>query len=91
MPAEPVADTGKVSGLAVRNTSRNRSLVSSRRAMKSGSRWPRTGRPKALMTCGYGFPGPGPMRMRSACDMAVILNEVPLLVGNFFPVEKISR
>ena len=69
MPADPVADRGKVRGLSVLKTARRRSLVSSRSAMNSGSRWPSTGRPKASMTSGYGLPGPGPINRRSLCPM----------------------
>ena len=52
MPAEPVPLSGKVSGLAVRNTWRRRSQVSSSSSMKSGSRWPSIGRANAACTSG---------------------------------------
>ena len=72
--AEPVAETAKVSLFSVRYTVRSRSPTSSIRAMKSGSRWPSTGREYASITSGYGLHGPGPMRTGSRWLMATDCN-----------------
>ena len=58
------------------------------RSMKSGSRWPSSGRPKASTTSGYGLHGPGPMRMRSAWSGALTMVFMLAMVihyGESFP------
>src|SRR5262245_58541773 len=69
IPAEPVPETGRVMGLAVRNTVRSRSQVSSSTATNSGSRWPSMGRARAATASGYGLQGPGPIKTRSLSGM----------------------
>ncbi len=52
MPADPVADSGRVRRLAVPNTVRSRSEVSSSTCRNSGSRWPSSGCPRATVASG---------------------------------------
>jgi hypothetical protein len=70
MPADPVPEIGSVIGLAVRNTVRSRSHVSSRMATNAGSRCPSIGRASASTASGYGLQGPGPIRTRSTSGMS---------------------
>src|SRR5215218_7250030 len=67
MPAEPVADSGRVRRFVVPNSCRSRSDVSSRICRNTGSRWPSSGWPRATVASGYGLDGPGPSRVR-ACN-----------------------
>ena len=65
MPAEPVADSGRVRRFSVPHTFRSPSHALSMTARNWGSRWPSSGRASASVASGYGLVGPGPNRWRT--------------------------
>jgi len=74
IPAEPGAETGKVSAFSVWNAIRSMDLICSIRSTKAGSRWPMVGRAMASrMRCGTSD-GPGPMRMRLGGMKEAVIN-----------------
>jgi len=64
IPAEPGAETGKVSAFSVWNAMRSMDLICSIRSTNAGSRWPMVGRAMASRMRWGTSEGPGPMRMR---------------------------
>ncbi len=74
MPAEPVALSGRVSGLSVPKSRRSRSCTSSINARNCGSRWPTTGWAIASSTRAGALDGPGPRSRRGVRDMTGMLN-----------------
>ena len=64
MPAEPGADTGRVSWLSVWKAYCSRAFTSSINSTNKGSRWPMVGRARAPSTRGETSEGPGPIRVR---------------------------
>ena len=64
MPADPVAETAKVNGLAVPNSSRRPADTWFIISRKSGSRCPTVGRAIASRTRLLTLDGPGPIKIR---------------------------
>src|SRR5439155_691682 len=69
IPADPVPLLGSASALAVRNTARSRSHVSSSTERNSGSRCPSRGRVIASTAAGDGLHGPGPLSTRAQAEV----------------------